>query len=309
VWHRPSPQLMRKWTEGRKLAEGSVPAVVIDDARPSQASDMGPLLPRQQPQAHPDRDGPGISSALDAQQALTRQSSINYDTLPATLAPPSRLAAIVEKHAAELRPRRKKMTLPTVVKAVVAAEAEGSFETDQLDLQPETDVLECYFVGGHSDVGGGSVSNATQRSLSQITLRWMVRQVKLANCPIIFDKHALRRHKIPVEHPQPKLTQSEKQLDLEDIKAPLFDRLNPPGSILPSVWWLTECLPSPRRWQTHDGEWKKEWRCNMGDGRRIRQPPSFPLLFHFTVQERMGDGSGYHPRAQWDVDAGLKYVE
>jgi hypothetical protein len=63
------------------------------------------------------------------------------------------------------------MTLPTVVKAMVAAEAEGSFETDQLDRQPDTDVLECYFVGGHSDVGGGSVSNATQHSLSQITLR------------------------------------------------------------------------------------------------------------------------------------------
>jgi hypothetical protein len=47
----------------------------------------------------------------------------------------------------------------------------------------------------------------------------------------------------------------------------------------------------------------------MGDGRRIRQPPSFPLLFHFTVQARMGDGSGYRPRAQWDVGAELKYVE
>jgi hypothetical protein len=109
---------MRKWTEGRKLGEWSIPAVVIDN-----------------------------------------------------VSPPSRLSAIVQKHAAELRPRRKKMTLPTVVKAMVAAEAEGSFETDQLDRQPDTDVLECYFVGGHSDVGGGSVSNATQHSLSQITLR------------------------------------------------------------------------------------------------------------------------------------------
>ncbi|TCD70154.1 hypothetical protein EIP91_004624 [Steccherinum ochraceum] len=65
------------------------------------------------------------------------------------------------------------------------------------DEVKSTDVLEVWFSGCHSDVGGGSVPDSTLHSLSDITLRWMVRQVVLSQCGISFDSDALARAKIP----------------------------------------------------------------------------------------------------------------
>ncbi|KAI0670872.1 hypothetical protein C8Q78DRAFT_974023 [Trametes maxima] len=60
-----------------------------------------------------------------------------------------------------------------------------------------TDVLEVWFAGCHADVGGGSVLDDVKISLSDITLRWMVREVVLAQCGITFDQAALVRANIP----------------------------------------------------------------------------------------------------------------
>ncbi|KAI9058264.1 hypothetical protein FKP32DRAFT_1688725 [Trametes sanguinea] len=60
-----------------------------------------------------------------------------------------------------------------------------------------TDVLEVWFAGCHGDVGGGNVPNNVEVSLSDITLRWMVREVVLAQCGIAFDEAALVRANIP----------------------------------------------------------------------------------------------------------------
>ncbi|KAH7909231.1 hypothetical protein BJ138DRAFT_1011235 [Hygrophoropsis aurantiaca] len=60
-----------------------------------------------------------------------------------------------------------------------------------------TDVLEVWFAGCHSDVGGGEVTNSTTVSLAQITLRWMVEQVVLSQCGIEFDEAALTQSGIP----------------------------------------------------------------------------------------------------------------
>ncbi|THU90978.1 hypothetical protein K435DRAFT_759709 [Dendrothele bispora CBS 962.96] len=62
----------------------------------------------------------------------------------------------------------------------------------------ETDVLEVWFAGCHSDVGGGNVSNDTKQSLANIPLRWMVQQVMLSQCGIQFDTAALTRLNIPL---------------------------------------------------------------------------------------------------------------
>ncbi|EKM49551.1 uncharacterized protein PHACADRAFT_265089 [Phanerochaete carnosa HHB-10118-sp] len=59
--------------------------------------------------------------------------------------------------------------------------------------QVETNVLEVWFAGSHGDVGGGCVPNDTPHALSDISLRWMVRQVVQAQCGIAFDSDALRR--------------------------------------------------------------------------------------------------------------------
>lgn len=88
-----------------------------------------------------------------------------------------------------------------------------------------TDVLEVWFAGGHGsecffvlflvcrevramadlscfvclvDVGGGSTANSAVHALSDIPLRWMVRQVVQAQCGIQFDNDAIARAGIPL---------------------------------------------------------------------------------------------------------------
>ncbi|KAF8587599.1 hypothetical protein K439DRAFT_1385725 [Ramaria rubella] len=63
---------------------------------------------------------------------------------------------------------------------------------------PPTDVLEVWFAGCHGDVGGGSVPSATPQALSDITLRWMLREIVSAQCGIQFDSAALARAGIPL---------------------------------------------------------------------------------------------------------------
>jgi len=53
-------------------------------------------------------------------------------------------------------------------------------------------VQEVWFVGCHSDVGGGAVEDTVIYSLGDISLRWMVKQVILSQCGIRFDAEALR---------------------------------------------------------------------------------------------------------------------
>ena len=60
-----------------------------------------------------------------------------------------------------------------------------------------TDVLEVFFAGGHADVGGGNDANDTLHSLSNISLRWMLREIVKAQCGILFDRSALKRMGIP----------------------------------------------------------------------------------------------------------------
>ena len=45
----------------------------------------------------------------------------------------------------------------------------------------------------HLDVGGGSVSNKTRRSLARIPLRWMIRECFKTNTGIIFNSHSLTK--------------------------------------------------------------------------------------------------------------------
>ena len=59
-------------------------------------------------------------------------------------------------------------------------------------------MLEVWFPGCHSDVGGGSVEDTVRYSLGDISLRWMVKQVLLSDCGIIFDDEALWKADIDV---------------------------------------------------------------------------------------------------------------
>jgi uncharacterized protein (DUF2235 family) len=49
----------------------------------------------------------------------------------------------------------------------------------------ETDVLEVYFAGTHADVGGGEDKDDRVHSLSNISLRWMIREIAQSQCGIL----------------------------------------------------------------------------------------------------------------------------
>ncbi|EPQ51108.1 hypothetical protein GLOTRDRAFT_108364 [Gloeophyllum trabeum ATCC 11539] len=140
-----------------------------------------------------------------------------------------------------------------------------------------TDVKEVWFSGCHSDVGGGAVPNSTAHSLGDITLRWMVREVTISQCGILFEEAALKRLNIP-----------------EYGLTPIHDELGWKGKW---AWWLLEIVPTSYAWQDKDGVWHKTWSIHFGRGRNIPDPNP---QFHTTVKERMeGAHLKYRPRAKW----------
>lgn len=62
----------------------------------------------------------------------------------------------------------------------------------------EVDCLEVWFSGCHADVGGGAVRNEVRHKLSQIPLRWMIRQCFECNTGILFDSHRLAEEGLDV---------------------------------------------------------------------------------------------------------------
>ncbi|KAL0567603.1 hypothetical protein V5O48_014390 [Marasmius crinis-equi] len=167
---------------------------------------------------------------------------------------------------------------------------------------PTTDVLEVWFAGCHSDVGGGAVPNDTPQSLSDITLRWMVRQVIESQCGILFKDDSLAKLSIPfVEVPTNKGggvvldNDDQSQEDKLDATMPLHDQLKLKGGNV--LWWILEVIPFHYSWQDAKGVWHTTWEANLGRGRKIEDEHP---KFHVTVRERMEDQNlKYKPDAIW----------
>ncbi|KAJ7464704.1 hypothetical protein B0H11DRAFT_72259 [Mycena galericulata] len=165
------------------------------------------------------------------------------------------------------------------------------------------DVLEVWFSGCHTDIGGGAVANGVARSLSDITLRWMVRQVMASSCDILFDQAALARESIS-SFPTPSSSEAspaELSFDDADSSEPLHDELK----LLP-VWWLLEILPLPWSVQDTQGKWHGKFGFHLGKGRPVVD--AHPK-FHTTVKERMANAAlKYKPKAKW-VPGSEVYVD
>ncbi|KIO06148.1 hypothetical protein M404DRAFT_495980 [Pisolithus tinctorius Marx 270] len=187
---------------------------------------------------------------------------------------------------------------------------------------PETDVLEVWFAGCHSDIGGGNVEDDVKVSLAQITLRWMVEQVIASDCGVLFEDEGLQELGIP-SCPMPgkvgkngaePVASAVKQGDVKDVTsssdsllgpspstgvadaefkdaiAPLFDELQNT-----KAWWLLEIIPLPFSWQDDSGRWHERWSIHFGKGRII---PYQRPLFHHTVKLRKDYAPlKYKPRA------------
>lgn len=75
-----------------------------------------------------------------------------------------------------------------------------------LERSQDTDVLEVWFAGAHADVGGGAVKNEKRHKLSQIPLRWMLRQCFECNTGIIFKTHRLAEEGLDIHTLFPQYT-------------------------------------------------------------------------------------------------------
>ncbi|KAJ2923950.1 hypothetical protein H1R20_g13152, partial [Candolleomyces eurysporus] len=150
------------------------------------------------------------------------------------------------------------------------------------------DVLEVWFAGCHSDVGGGSVPNTETRNLANISLRWMVREIVASGCGIKFDPAALERASIELVV-EPNINQM--LMNDTDALTQIHDELK-----RRKLWWLLEMLPMHFSWQDSEGIWRKTHGVNAGKGRKI--PHHTPKL-HVSVKKRMRSPLNYRPKARW----------
>ncbi|KAH9979651.1 hypothetical protein BJV74DRAFT_888045 [Russula compacta] len=165
-----------------------------------------------------------------------------------------------------------------------------------------TDIEEVWFVGCHSDVGGGSARDPAPCALSNISLRWMIEQIVATNCPIHFDRAALPRWNIsativPPNYPSGGVSTSKDRgdrdndsQDPEDVVQSITDQLKKAP-----WWWVLEIFPFPYRYRGSKEHWTTGWWPNFGRGRII--PPH--TSFHKSVTTRMQDQRlKYKPRAR-----------
>ena len=145
---------------------------------------------------------------------------------------------------------------------------ENSFGEPHDDQQ---DILEVWFAGVHSDVGGSYPESESQ--LSQIALRWMLCEAELAG--LLVDPHRKADTlggKPPYVPPDPATKNEHESLQ--------------------GFWWIAELWPKVVHRQTTQGEWQRSIRFNLGRRRWI-SPGS---LVHRSVEQRLSDTQlGYKP--------------
>ncbi|KAF9653862.1 hypothetical protein BDM02DRAFT_3086688 [Thelephora ganbajun] len=148
-------------------------------------------------------------------------------------------------------------------------------------------VEEVWFAGCHADVGGGTVADGCRYSLANISLRWMVKQVVLSQCGILFDQAALRRADIDISSDTDGYDAAELWPADQDVVADRHDQLK-----VKKPWWILEILPTKYAWQEANGKWNAKW------GQIREEEPHF----HRSVRERMlVEELHYRPRARWNV--------
>jgi len=148
-----------------------------------------------------------------------------------------------------------------------------------------------WFSGCHSDIGGGNTediddsTDKTNPALSNISLRWMVRQV--AAIGVKFSFHfvlaTLKQWNIPREdiQVQPLVTEGlsvEHYFRDDDAKAVMKDELK-----RSRFWYALEILPTYYEWQDERGQWFKQTCWHWAEG---REPPR-RAKFHRSVRWRL----------------------
>lgn len=145
---------------------------------------------------------------------------------------------------------------------------ENSFGTP---ANPRQDLLEVWFAGVHSDVGGSYAESESQ--LSKLALRWMICEAECAGLKVDRQRKAdILGGQPPYVAPDPNTKYLHRSLH--------------------GWWWLAEVWPKIVHVQSAKGVWTKSLRVNLGRRRFI---PSDSLV-HESVEERMANPSlGYAP--------------
>ncbi|KAI8968695.1 hypothetical protein BD414DRAFT_503974, partial [Trametes punicea] len=148
----------------------------------------------------------------------------------------------------------------------------------------------------HGDVGGGAVANTVEVSLSDITLRWMVREVVLAQnthshgFTVLDDAGPSSAEAVSVNAQN---GAGSGDAAAADALSPIHDALR-----TTPVWWLLEIIPMSYTVQEPDGSWKTKWWIHLGGGRQV--PEVTAPKFHVSVRHRMQDARlKYTPRAKY----------
>ncbi|KAF8600606.1 hypothetical protein BDV93DRAFT_608607 [Ceratobasidium sp. AG-I] len=172
------------------------------------------------------------------------------------------------------------------------------------------DALEVWFKGGHADIGGGAVPKEGKTTgqllsrplLSNITLRWMVRQCFDLDTNIIFDLDSMRRYRKalilelrPLNEDTTKLQERVDELDQVDIKPDPYIALDE------SPWWkVLEYIPVPKLSQIGERSHPQTaYSPNAGSARCINYREADPIRLHSSVVNSILEDKKYFPAATW----------
>ncbi|KZT42652.1 hypothetical protein SISSUDRAFT_979749 [Sistotremastrum suecicum HHB10207 ss-3] len=211
-----------------------------------------------------------------------------------------RHALSLDEHRVKYIPNTWHRTAPTPTeaardpqKASYASGYNSPHEKMGHETRPETDVLEVWFAGCHSDVGGGNQPSEQTGTLSTLTLSWMVHEVIASQCGILFEETYLAQAGIAITAQEPTIhPRLLRTFEIDAFSAPITDSLKSKP-----WWWILELLPLRRSWQDENGAWHWTYVPNLGRGREIHVPnPNFSV----SVKERMNDPKlKYKPRARY----------
>ena len=147
-----------------------------------------------------------------------------------------------------------------------------------------------------TDVGGGSEKDSNESALSNISLRWMLREVVKADCGIQFDLTEIGQWNIPLQEIRPSIAHelseatlyegptSQKHISYEEeLPHSASEKANGEGvadtlgveesfdtkdALKEEVdqlkkrrlWWVLEILPTYHAWQDEHDRWVGGWR-------------------------------------------------
>ncbi|CAE6482247.1 unnamed protein product [Rhizoctonia solani] len=179
------------------------------------------------------------------------------------------------------------------------AAVSAQYQTGQNKNEWETDVLEVWFAGCHGDVGGGAVSDTEEYQLSNVSLRWIIRQIISSQCGIKFDAGALKAlHISPAtvsfgmnpsdsRYSSPSdvnLVSAAQKQEMGDALAKIHD------NVLKPAWWPLELVPLFHISKDRNGDKHIKIRPNLFRGRRPHTSNG-KIKVHRTVQYRMSNSS------------------